>query len=93
MNGSLSTLLSDILSLFYQAHLEDITCFRHVSAENTLTAVITVSSILRHFIFLSYGFGVSAKNPFRSHTKLSLSLHDNQGLSKVIVEIVLRINV
>ena len=32
MNGSLSTLLSGILSLFYQEHLADITCFRHVSA-------------------------------------------------------------
>ena len=37
-------------------------------AENYLTAVIAVSAVLRHFIANSYGFGVSAKNPFRSHT-------------------------
>ena len=30
-------------------------------AENTLTAVITVSAVLRHFTAHSYGFSVSAK--------------------------------
>ena len=37
-------------------------------AENYLTAVITVSAVLRHFSANSYGFDVSAKNPFRLHT-------------------------
>ena len=31
-------------------------------------AVITVLAVLRHSIASSYGFGVSAKIPFRSHT-------------------------
>ena len=60
----------------------DVPIFRHVTAENssygqkillrpknTLTAVITVSAVLRHSISSSYGFGVSAKISFRSHTK------------------------
>ena len=49
-------------------------------AENYLTAVITVSAVLWHFIANSYGFGVSAKNPFRSHTTKNRNLNLNDDV-------------
>ena len=38
-----------------------------LTAENPLTAVITVSAIIRHYIANSYSFGLSAKKTFRLH--------------------------
>ena len=43
-----------------------------LSAENTIPAVITVLAVLRHFTAHSYGFSVSAKNLFRSHTNYTV---------------------
>ena len=55
--------------------------------KNTLTIVIMVSAVSRHSTASSYGFGVSAKIPFRSHTRGDEKRKKNRQLSALSSEL------